>query len=116
MTKQSCPLITSSTLGTSLGDPFQGSVSESGSVLPTTDAPRTFFHFFVASFSTHALRSRNLTKYMFAYWCLNDLLMDWMVNEGVESVKGRTTVGSRVVVVGGMALAKQLDDRNGRWH
>jgi len=40
--------------------------------------------------------------------------MDWMVNGGVESVKGRTTVGSRVVVVGGMALAKQLDDRNGR--
>jgi hypothetical protein len=42
---------------------------------------------------------------MFAYWCLNDLLMDWMVNEGVESAKGITAVGRRVIVVGGMALA-----------
>lgn len=30
--------------------------------------------------------------------------MDWMVNEGVESTKGRTAVGMRVIV-GGMALA-----------
>jgi hypothetical protein len=69
------------------------------------DAPGTFFHLFLASFSMHALRSRNLTKYMFAYWCLNDLLMDWIVNEGVESVEGRTAVGKRVIAVGGMALA-----------
>ena len=53
---------------------------------------------------------------MFAYWCLNDLLMVWMVNEGVESVKGRAAVGSREIVVEGTALSKQLDDRNGRWH
>jgi hypothetical protein len=31
--------------------------------------------------------------------------MDWMVNEGVESVRGKTTVGSRVIAVGGMTLA-----------
>ena len=30
--------------------------------------------------------------------------MDWMVNEGVESAKGRTAVGRRVIVAGGMAL------------
>ena len=51
---------------------------------------------------------------MFAYWCLNDLLMAWMENEGVESVKGRTAVSSREIVIGGTALSKQLDDRNGR--
>jgi hypothetical protein len=27
------------------------------------------------------------------------------VNEGVESMRGKTTVGSRVIAVGGMALA-----------
>lgn len=42
---------------------------------------------------------------MFAYWCLNDLLIDWIVNEGVESDKGTTAVGRRVIVVGGMTLA-----------
>ena len=67
--------------------------------------PGMSFHFFVASFSMHGLRSRNLTKYILAYCCLNDLLMDWMVNEGVGSVRGKTTVGSRVIVVGGMTLA-----------
>jgi hypothetical protein len=36
---------------------------------------------------------------------LNDLLMDWIVNEGVESARGRTAVGKRVIAVGGMALA-----------
>lgn len=52
---------------------------------------------------------------MFAYWYLNDLLMDWMVNDGVESFfKGRTAVGSRVIGVGGMVLAKKLDDLNRR--
>jgi hypothetical protein len=71
--------------------------------------PGTSFHFFVASFSTHGLRSRNLTKYMLAYWCLNDLLMDWMVNEGVESFGGRTAVGSRVIVVGGMMTGSIAD-------
>jgi hypothetical protein len=76
-----------------------------GSVLHGSNVPRRFFHFFEASFSTHGLRSRNLTKYMLAYWCLNDLLMDWMVNEGVESVGGKTAVGSRVIVEGGMTLA-----------
>jgi hypothetical protein len=69
------------------------------------DVPGMSLHFFAASFSTHGLRSRNLTKYMLAYWCLNDLLMDWMVNEGVGSIRGKTTVGSRVIVVGGMTLA-----------
>ena len=39
MIRQSCPLITSSTLGTSLGDPFQGSVSESG--IGSSDDRRT---------------------------------------------------------------------------
>ena len=109
MIKQSCPLITSSTLGTSLGDPFQGGISKFGVALRRSprkhDVPGMFFHFFAASFSTHGLRSRNLTKYMLAYWCLNDLLMDWMVNEGVGSIKGKTAVGSRVIVVGGMTLA-----------
>jgi hypothetical protein len=33
MIKQSCPLITSSTLGISLGDPFQEGISESGVAL-----------------------------------------------------------------------------------
>lgn len=55
----------------------------------------------------HAFKSRNLTKYMFAYWCLNDLLMAWMENEGVESVKGRTAVRCREIVVGGTVLSKQ---------
>jgi hypothetical protein len=31
--------------------------------------------------------------------------MDWMVNEGVESVGGKTAVGSRVTVEGGITLA-----------
>jgi hypothetical protein len=92
----------------SLGDPVQDGISESGVRLGRLcmkcDVPGTSFHCFVASFSTHGLRSRNLTKYMLAYWCLNDLLMDWMVNEGVESFGGRTAVGSRVIVVGGMML------------
>ena len=109
MIKQSCPLSTSSTLGMSLGDPVQDSISDSGVRLGRLcmkcDVPGTSFHFFVASFSTDGLRIRNLTKYMLAYWCLYDLLMVWMVNEGVESVRGRTAVGSRAIVVGGTILA-----------
>jgi hypothetical protein len=43
-------------------------------------------------------------KYMFAYWCLNDLLIDLMVNEGVESVRGRAVVGRRMMAEEGTVL------------
>jgi len=33
--------------------------------------------------------------------------MAWMENDGVESVKGKTAVSSREIVVGGTALSKQ---------
>ena len=92
-------------------DEFGGSFSKKkhgrirGCTRSDLHVPGMSFHLFVASFSMHGLRSRNLTKYILAYWCLNDLLIDWMVNEGVGSVRGKSTVGSRVIVVGGMTLA-----------
>jgi hypothetical protein len=36
------------------------------------------------------------------------------VNEGVDSAKGRTAVGRRAIVVGGMALTKRSDLRSER--